>query len=569
MKPDDPKFPISDAVRRECIIEQPPMPFVPHPSGQPYSGNTDSSDFKKKRQRFVSLSAENHQKYVEKFKELDQDNDGLIKKEAIIEGLVEINKAENHINSNSISPPAQISPVQLQIYEEKASEIIEEADISGDGSLTQHEFIGYMHKNDKRARSIFNELDSDNDGVLTITDIINHDDLKKLDLSEAQATGFLIELLDEDLIQSHWKDGRIEITRDEFQEWHISELFNTRRTNEIVKTGLAEMFHDIQHTLSTANIEFTAYVSRSSIDHDSEESLLDRIPFETFLYGGIAGSISRTTTAPLDRLKVFLQVHERCARKGYIDTLKFMYGEGGIRSMWRGNFVNVIKIFPETGFKFGTYETIKNNLCDHKPSKTQRFFAGATAGAMAQTIIYPMEVLKTRMVLRSSGQYAGVFDCFRTVIKDEGIRAFGRGYMPTVFGIFPYAGLELLFAETARGYLLTHQEWAKNEHGNLYWFLPPVVGGSSSFVAGTMVYPVNLLRTKMQAMRPKDYVELGSPKGDKVPYIGQIVKEIYTDYGFRGFYHGIGANLTKAVLASSITFGVWEYLKIKFNYTSK
>ena len=40
----------------------------------------------------------------------------------------------------------------------------------------------------------------------------------------------------------------------------------------------------------------------------------------------------------------------------------------------------------------------------------QRFFAGATAGAVSQTIIYPMEVIKTRMVLRATGQYSNSFD---------------------------------------------------------------------------------------------------------------------------------------------------------------
>ncbi|CAG5105287.1 Oidioi.mRNA.OKI2018_I69.chr1.g1993.t1.cds [Oikopleura dioica] len=560
---DSDKFPISEAVQRECL--SPKMPEVPTPSA-------DSGNFRRKRQRFKSLSAENHQKYVEKWNELDQDNDGKIEKECIVEVLVEnqLSDQQNQSDKNLDSTP-RICPIQLQILEEKASEIIEEADISGDGSLTKQEFIGYMHENDKRARIIFNELDSDNDGVLTITDIINHEDLKDLDLSEAQATAFLIELLDEDLIQSHWKDGQLEITRDEFRDWHISELFNTRRTNEILKAGLAEMFYDISHKLSTANIEFTAYISqqRSTTDDNSELSILDRIPVETFLFGGIAGAISRTTTAPLDRLKVFFQVHERSTRKGYLSTLRFMYSEGGLKSLWRGNFVNVMKIFPETGLKFGIFETIKNNFCGAEPSKTQRFFAGATAGAMAQTCIYPIEVLKTRMVLRSTGQFNGVFNCARTIVREEGFRAFGRGYLPTVFGIFPYAGLELLFAETAKGYLMSNHKWANNSDGHLYWFLPPLIGGSSSFVAGTLVYPVNLIRTKMQAMRPKDYVELGSPLEHRAPYIGQIVKEIHTDYGFRGFYHGIGANLTKAVAATSITFGVWEYLKIKFDYRSK
>jgi hypothetical protein len=99
-----------------------------------------------------------------------------------------------------------------------------------------------------------------------------------------------------------------------------------------------------------------------------------------------------------------------------------MYSEGGIKSLWRGNFVNVMKIFPETGLKFGIFETIKNNFCGAEPSKTQRFFAGATAGAMAQTCIYPMEVLKTRMVLRSTGQYSSVFNCARTIVNTEGFR---------------------------------------------------------------------------------------------------------------------------------------------------
>ena len=73
----------------------------------------------------------------------------------------------------------------------------------------------------------------------------------------------------------------------------------------------------------------------------------------------------------------------------------------------------------------------------------------------------------------------------------------------------------------------------------------------------------------MQAMRPKDYSELGSPKAHKAPYISQIITEIYQDFGFRGFYAGIGANLTKAIAASSITFGIWEYLKTKNHYKSR
>jgi hypothetical protein len=73
----------------------------------------------------------------------------------------------------------------------------------------------------------------------------------------------------------------------------------------------------------------------------------------------------------------------------------------------------------------------------------------------------------------------------------------------------------------------------------------------------------------MQAMRPKDYSELGSPQPHRSPYVRQICSEIMAQSGIRGFYYGVGANITKAVCASSITFGIWEYLKNHFGYVSK
>lgn len=78
-----------------------------------------------------------------------------------------------------------------------------------------------------------------------------------------------------------------------------------------------------------------------------------------------------------------------------------MLKEGGIKGLWRGNGINVLKIAPETAIKFASYEQVKRFIKgDSKENLTiyERFIAGALAGGISQTAIYPMEVLKTRLV---------------------------------------------------------------------------------------------------------------------------------------------------------------------------
>lgn len=78
-------------------------------------------------------------------------------------------------------------------------------------------------------------------------------------------------------------------------------------------------------------------------------------------------AVSRTSTAPFDRLKVFLitrppdlggtslQTGVRGA-KAMLSAITRIYAEGGVAAFWVGNGLSVAKILPESAIKFMTYE---------------------------------------------------------------------------------------------------------------------------------------------------------------------------------------------------------------------
>lgn len=99
-----------------------------------------------------------------------------------------------------------------------------------------------------------------------------------------------------------------------------------------------------------------------------------------FIAGGLAGTISRTATAPFDRLKVYLiaqtdggsvstkiagAVSEgnavqaaKTAARPLQDALRALWRAGGVRSLFAGNGLNVVKVLPESAIKFGSFEVI-------------------------------------------------------------------------------------------------------------------------------------------------------------------------------------------------------------------
>lgn len=63
--------------------------------------------------------------------------------------------------------------------------------------------------------------------------------------------------------------------------------------------------------------------------------------------------------------------------------------------------------------------------------------------------IFWLQVLKTRLALRKTGEFKSIIDAAYKIYKREGWKAFYKGYIPNLLGIIPYAGIDLAVYEVS------------------------------------------------------------------------------------------------------------------------
>lgn len=90
-----------------------------------------------------------------------------------------------------------------------------------------------------------------------------------------------------------------------------------------------------------------------------------------------------------------------------------------------------------------------------------RFALGSIAGAAGATVVYPIDLVKTRMQNQRSGSivgelmYRNSFDCAKKVIRHEGIFGLYRGLLPQLVGVCPEKAIKLTMNDLVRDKLTT------------------------------------------------------------------------------------------------------------------
>ncbi|XP_050412207.1 mitochondrial adenyl nucleotide antiporter SLC25A24-B [Patella vulgata] len=405
-----------------------------------------------------------------------------------------------------------------------AQKIFDKYDEDNDGQIDFGEFVKYVTEHEQTLKLFFKKIDTNEDGIIDANEI-RESFLKlgvKIEIKEA-----------EDLLKRMDKDGTLKI---DWNEWRDYLLLTS-----------SQNIHDILHYWRHSSI---IDIGENGMvpDDFTEKELKSGLWWRQLVAGGAAGAVSRTFTAPLDRLKVMLQVHGSTKNISIVSGFKHMLDEGGVRSLWRGNFMNVIKIAPESAIKFMAYEQIKTLIkgdSKHEIGVLERLLSGSAAGAISQTVIYPMELLKTRLALRKTGQYNGIFDCAKKILKAEGFASFYRGYIPNLIGIIPYAGIDLAIYETLKKFYMSKH---KGQDPGVFVLLG--CGTASSTCGQLASYPLALIRTRLQAQSSTQKDSMGS-----------MFTKILKNDGPLGFYRGIAPNFLKVAPAVSISYVVYEQVR--------
>jgi Mitochondrial carrier protein len=69
-----------------------------------------------------------------------------------------------------------------------------------------------------------------------------------------------------------------------------------------------------------------------------------------FISGGVAGMIAKTIVAPIDRTKfLFMGTIRHFTIQSLLQELKRIKIEEGIKSYWKGNLAQLLRVFPYSG----------------------------------------------------------------------------------------------------------------------------------------------------------------------------------------------------------------------------
>jgi solute carrier family 25 (adenine nucleotide translocator) protein 4/5/6/31 len=279
-----------------------------------------------------------------------------------------------------------------------------------------------------------------------------------------------------------------------------------------------------------------------------------------FLAGGISGAVSKTITAPIERVKLIIQTQDANPKivsgevpryTGIVNCFSRVMSEQGFGAFWRGNFTNCIRYFPTQALNLASKDSIKGMFPKYSAQKefwpflAVNLASGGCAGAFSLTFVYPLDYARTRLASDvGSGKktFNGLGDCLKkTAQGPKGFLSLYNGFAISVAGIIPYRGVQFGLNDTIKGL----NPWDKEV--TFKGIASKWAGAQFSVIASSFVtYPFDTVRRRLQ-------MESETPL-DKRMYRGALhcFGKIMKEEGFNAFFKGAGANVLRGTGAAMV-----------------
>lgn len=272
---------------------------------------------------------------------------------------------------------------------------------------------------------------------------------------------------------------------------------------------------------------------------------------ESVFCGASAGLITRFVVAPLDLVKIRLQLDRHTS---FFTLISQIARKEGIGSFWKGNAPAELLYVVYSGVQFSTLRLANQFLGERigiKNEQVKQVLAGGIAGSTATFVLYPLDFLRTRGAA-NLGPRPPLSTSIRHIYAHSGISGFYHGCSATTISVFPYMGL---FFGTY-SYLRDSVNANKAGHyGSMF-----TASSIASVVSKAAVYPLDTIRKRVQVHGTRvrrDALHAGYGNQYSHNFLKAGTQIVAKD-GIKGLYRGLLVSLVKAWPVSFISIMVFE-----------
>lgn len=188
-------------------------------------------------------------------------------------------------------------------------------------------------------------------------------------------------------------------------------------------------------------------------------------------------------------------------------------------------------------------------------SLTAHLVAGAFAGIMEHTVMFPIDSIKTRMQMVTKGNLTdGILGSINKITSSEGAYALWRGVSSVVLGAGPAHAVYFSVFEATKTFLCNKLTTSPQTNRIVTDGNHPLIASCAGIAATTasdaLMTPFDVLKQRMQAGTS---IETNSRR------LLITAKEILKHEGFSAFYISYPTTLFTNIPFASLNFGFYEY----------